>query len=93
MSFSVDLSNELHLKNVEDEARLQVQTEPQQEQKQEETHKEPKFYFFGTEEAELASKNVSSNDNENARQLISQLSSHTSGMSMEKSEGSEEDLY
>ncbi len=93
MSFSVDLSHELHLKNVEDEARLQAKPEPQPEKQQEETQRQPKFYFFDAEESELLTKNVSSNDNENARQLISQLSSHTSGMTMENSEGSEEDLY
>ena len=90
MSFSVDLSNELHLKNVEDEARLQEQ---QPESPQEEEKKEPKFIFFDTEESDLVNKRAINNDNENSRQLISQLSSHTSGMAMEKSEGSEEDLY
>ena len=91
MSFSVDLSNELHLKNVEDEARLQEQQQP--ESPHEEEEEEPKFIFFHTEESDLVNKRATNNDNENARQLISQLSSHTSGMTMEKSEGSEEDLY
>ena len=90
MSFSVDLSNELHLKNVEDEARLQDPKPPPQ---QEPPQQEPQFIFFHTEESDLVNKRVINNDNENARQLISQLSSHTSGMAMEKSEGSEEDLY
>ena len=89
MSFSVDLSNELHLKNVEDEARLQLEPQPQLEPQQE---TEPKFVFFDTQESELFSKRTN-NDSENSRQLISHLNSHTSGMAMEKSEGSEEDLY
>ena len=92
MSFSVDLSNELHLKTLEDEARLQAPESPPSPP-QEEPQKEPKFIFFHTEESDLVNKRVVNNDNENARQLISQLSSHTSGMAMEKSEGSEEDLY
>ena len=87
MSFAVDLSNELHLKNIEDEARLKIQQNPEPPQ---EELQEPKFIFFDT--PDLVNKSTS-NDNENARQLILQLSSHTSGIAMEKSEGSEEDLY
>jgi hypothetical protein len=84
MSFSVELSNELHLKNVEDESRLQQSIKVENEKTDETTN---------FDDTNLKNQNTTPVDNESTRQLISHLSSHNSGITMENSEGSEEDLY
>ena len=71
MSFSVDLSHELYLKNVEDEARIQEQ-QPKSPQEEEEKQ-EPKFIFFDTEESDLVNKRSINNDNENDGACVHQV--------------------